>query len=680
MSKCAFVVLTLFFAICNLCSAQDNEATDSVFLSGNLDEFVLTYKAKPSSIRVEEGKVTMSLDEIANLPSFLGTSDPLRYLRSVAGVQTNNEVTAGLYIQGCADYQSILTVNGAPIYYPNHLLGLFSSFISDHFETIALKKSAHDASFSNRLGGGIWLQTKSALPEKFRISGNLGLIGSDLTIEVPCGKKSALFVSGRATYINLIYGKLLTIDDIALRYGFQDYNLTYSLFPSDRDTLLFTAYFGCDKLSAKMTQSDVNASLRWHNMAASVVWNRRLTDSGNIQTTAFYSGYGNKLGVASQSTDVKERANLATVGAKSCVEYGILPKLTLKGGVEWNMHLSTPGLFAISSNATSDINSASEQQRNHETSLFFQVEHAVHPHFSYDVGVRGSLFAGAQQFSWGIDPRLNLKFRIDANNVIYAHYGMYHQYLHKIALTNGGLPSDFWLQTTSKSKPEIAHAVSVGYNLNLLDGKYALSAEGYFKQLYNAQEFYGNIFEVINTNFDYERMIVQGNGRNYGLNIMFNKNKGYVKGYISYALGWAMRQFDELGGGYDYPAAYDRRHDLKLVLNSQVARRWNIGLMFALMSGTPYTPPKYAYLLNGKIACEYGALNSANLPLYHRLDLSVSCWIIKDERGELGLNLSLANVYCQKNALFTVLDDRFRMRQITMLRTVIPSLNLFFKF
>ncbi len=679
MSK-SLAVLILFFTICGLCSAQNTEIADSAFLYGNLDEVVLTYKVKPAAIRQVKGDVTMSLDEIENLPNFLGTADPLNYLRSVAGVQMNNEATAGLYIQGCADYQSVLTLNGAPVYYPNHLLGLFSGFISDHFETITLQKSAHDASFQNRLGGGIWLYTKKSATEKFKISGNVGLISSDLTMEIPCGQKSAFLISGRATYINLLYNKLLTIDDIALRYGFQDYNLTYSIFPSEKDTILCTAYFGRDKLSSEFTKSDVEAKLPWYNIAASVDWNHRFQDKGNIHTTAFYSGYENKLNVASQSVEANELANLASWGLKSHVEYKVLPQLALKGGAEWNMHITTPCLFDISENEIKSTSRDVKRQKKHETSFFLQVEHNVSAHFSYDLGIHSSFFSGEKQMFWGVDPRINLNFRINKSNMIYAHYGMYHQYLHKIALLNGGLPCDFWILASKNAKPELAHAVSLGYNLDIIDGKYSFSAEAYFKQLYNAQEFYGNVFELINTDFDYERMIIQGNGRNYGLNIMFNKNKGFVKGYISYALGWSMRQFAELGGGYDYSASYDRRHDLKIVLNSQVASRWSLGLMFTLMSGTPYTPPKYAYILNGKIACEYAALNSANLPLYHRLDLTANYWIIKDDRGELGLNLSLYNVYCHKNILFTVLDDKFKMRQISMLKYVIPSLSLFFKF
>ena len=117
-----------------------------------------------------------------------------------------------------------------------------------------------------------------------------------------------------------------------------------------------------------------------------------------------------------------------------------------------------------------------------------------------------------------------------------------------------------------------------------------------------------------------------------------------------------------------------------MVLNSQVAKNWNIGLMFVLASGIPYTKAQEAYMLNGQMVCRYGTYNGAHLPLYHRLDLSVSYDIIKRDDHELGINLSLYNTYAHKNVQFIVYREDLHPWYGVMLSTIIPSISIYGKF
>ena len=107
---------------------------------------------------------------------------------------------------------------------------------------------------------------------------------------------------------------------------------------------------------------------------------------------------------------------------------------------------------------------------------------------------------------------------------------------------------------------------------------------------------------------------------------------------------------------------------------------WSLGAMFVLASGAPYTPFKSSYILNGQIMYEFGIHNSASMPLYHRLDLSVNYYIIRKLNQELGINLSLYNVYCHKNAQFMITSGYFQQKKMTLLPFVIPSLSVFFRF
>ena len=68
------------------------------------------------------------------------------------------------------------------------------------------------------------------------------------------------------------------------------------------------------------------------------------------------------------------------------------------------------------------------------------------------------------------------------------------------------------------------------------------------------------------------------------------------------------------------------------------------------------------------------------MPLYHRLDISCSCDIIKKADHELGINLSIYNVYYQKNAQFVVYRQNIHPIYGSSLSTIIPSISIYGKF
>ncbi|HCS87229.1 MAG TPA: TonB-dependent receptor, partial [Bacteroidales bacterium] len=128
-------------------------SADTIQINKELDEVEVVQERSSQLVNITRSKLVIDAHDIQSMPKFLGTSDPIRYLQSLAGVQTNNETSAGIHIQGCDDYQTLTAINGAPIYYPNHLLGLFSTFIAPHFESIEIEQSEHNGLMENRIGG-----------------------------------------------------------------------------------------------------------------------------------------------------------------------------------------------------------------------------------------------------------------------------------------------------------------------------------------------------------------------------------------------------------------------------------------------------------------------------------------------------------------------------------------------
>ena len=221
------ILLLIILLVISGGSYADTIPADTIFMQhAELEEITIVENKRVNLIRDSNSMLQIDIKGLDVLPKFLGTSDPMRYLQTISGVQTNSETTAGIYIQGCDDHHTILNINGAPIYYPNHLLGLFSSFIPAHFQSMNVEKSAHSALFHNRLGGEVSLVPNTEFSRKVGVDGNVGLIGAEVTMPVSIGEKSDLFLSARSSFVGLLYGKLLNFEGYQAKYEFQDFNAT----------------------------------------------------------------------------------------------------------------------------------------------------------------------------------------------------------------------------------------------------------------------------------------------------------------------------------------------------------------------------------------------------------------------------------------------------------------------
>src|SRR5574344_835138 len=221
------------------------------------------------------GTLMWDMDFMNSLPKILGNADPLHYAQLLPGIQTCNEYDSGLYIQGCDQSQNYVTISGAPLYNVQHMLGFFSIFNSPHFASMSFTTSRHSASFPNRLGGELDMDLPDSIPIRFNGELSVGVMSSQATLRVPFSSRSALFVSARAAYLNLLYGRWLRMEGTQVKYAFDDYNITYLLRPSEKDIIHLNAYYGGDNVSLIDAGYQADCLLNWGNALFSVDWHHR---------------------------------------------------------------------------------------------------------------------------------------------------------------------------------------------------------------------------------------------------------------------------------------------------------------------------------------------------------------------------------------------------------------------
>ncbi len=588
---------------------------------------------------------------LESAPNVLGFPDPLKYLQALPGVQTTNEIQSGLFVDGTSSSHTLVQLDEAPIYNASHLLGMYSMFNNYHFGAMEFSKRAGPS--NNRLGGLVVMRTDTVRPQKVSARLSAGLIGSQANVRMPLQKNSVLSVSARATYLNFLYGGLLekSMDDASLVYGFQDVNANWTSRLDPDDAIMLNFFSGWDKARLRTDGNDMDALCRWKNAVASATWEHK-TEKGHLNQSIYGSSYF--CGLETYSYD---RA-FSLPGGISDYSYGLDGMRIFGCGIlNYGVKVSRFG-FEESLPEISDSGYAGKGHRTNLKSWSFTAHASmawnINRNNTFETSVLGSRFIGNgddDRFA-SLDPSVSLTHSFDgqSGSILKFGAGISHQYLHLFGYTSNGLPTEFWLPSDDRIKPESSRFCSVYYEGGLFDQAVNLSVELYYKSLGNLVEFNNNMNDVYFEDYSMRDGLLVGNGHSYGFNLMLRKDRGRWNGWISYAYG---RAFTKVNGAAGYsPTYFERPHDLNVRLNWKPGSKWTFSADGMYCSGTPFSMPKYIYLLNESVVVEYGEHNNARLPANWRVDLSADWNIRHDEKCSYGLNFSLYNAMFNENVMY----------------------------
>lgn len=645
--------------------------TDSLYLS--LDSTTFVSERHSSLLRTtSDGVMEVDIDMLQRMPKILGNTDPLHFVRLLPAVQTNSECDSGTHIQGCDGAHNDISVGGVPVYGANHLLGLFSAFNPAHYGQMEFAV----ASSSNRLGGKVMMSLPDTLRKEVVGDFTLGLMSFQGTIGVRLGKKSHMKLSARRSYLNLLYGRWLTFLDSRVEYGFGDYNFTYLFTPTRKDKIWLDFYFGNDNVVLSEKSFNIDLGVDWGNLAGALHWEH----SGSSilhRHTFFYSGY---------SSDVQVDQDDARVGLPSYIRSaGYKGRFRLHGMragadvVLYETKPQCPHLEGVFNSTESEV----PLQQGMEASVYAGYSYTFADRLLLDASLRGSMFlAPNQRPYWSVSPDLSLTYNLYHAGKIKGTYSWRSQHIFQVGMSNIGLPLEFWLLAGHYSKPQRSQSLDLSYEVSLFNGALSVSAGLFGKLLYNQMEYKGDILDLLLSSYDLNEKLLKGKGWNYGVNVMLHKKSGNFTGWINYSLGRALRQFDHPDYSGFYPANHERVHDLNVVGSYQLGR-WNFSGVFIFASGLPFTAPRSFYLSSGQIVAEYGEHNACRMRPYARLDLSVTCRIVKKDRHENGVNISLYNAFGRKNDIMYKIrtdENGFGFAPASISMCFMPSVSYYHKF
>jgi hypothetical protein len=313
--------------------------------------------------------------------------------------------------------------------------------------------------------------------------------------------------------------------------------------------------------------------------------------------------------------------------------------------------------------------------------------------FTYNLNndkVDSTFYPGNRIVKWygGLEPRINIRFKLGESSSIKASAVKNYQYIHLVTNNGSTLPTDLWVPSTYLVKPQIAWQYALGYFRNFLENSVEGSVEVYHKAMQNQIEYRPGYTPTAVTR-DPELDYVFGKGEAYGAEFLLNKTKGRLTGWVGYTLSYTYKTFPAINNGRTYPAKYDRRHDLSVVATYQYSKKWTFSSVFIFGSGNAITLPTNYYFVEQQVTPEYSTINSYRLPAYHRLDLSAVYHPTRKpgKKWRSSWAFSIYNVYSRQNPYFLYVDTRgtvaggvkAKVKQVSIF-PILPAVTYNFEF
>ncbi len=622
--------------------------------------------------KVDISRVNLTNRDIRRAPAFI-ESDIFRTLQLLPSVSSSNDFNAALIVRGGSPDENLILLDGAEIYNPYHIGGIFSTFNSDMISDTEFLAGGFPANYGGRLSSVLAITAREGdskngrfrekKPKLFKYvdfskgKAEVSLLSSRILLEGPFLEGSWMF-SGRRTYFDKFVDLYYQLNDELpdtppSNYYFWDSHFKAKTSIGNNNQLIYSRFSGRDDFFASFGGVDfpgIEFNWDWGNGTQGLTWRFIPNNSYIINTSIAQTKYNFNVGfefdfivedttseTSTTTPDIElTLENLVKdIDINQHIKYIYNEDLTIEAGWQLKyLSLNYQEWFAGRETAHLESNpqiSSGFINMTWRPALSFYINTGLRVS-KYDESING----GYDKYLY--DPKIGLKFNPNANLALKFTIGRYSQFLYTINQEEELLRIvDFWQPIPPGEKPQENIHYILGSEYWISDGN-TLSIEAYYKN-------YTNIYDL-NPLPDYTNIegtiAIPGTAKGFGLEFLYRLRLNKLSGWISYAYSNIERTVDLNSDGLiwdekeQYPAKYNKPHSFSSVLSYQLNPKYSFGLSCVYGSGQTYTPvigkvhqsgiELYGSLENpyqyfGNI---YGARNSSKYPNYFRLDLSLS--------------------------------------------------------
>ncbi|MEN8126018.1 MAG: TonB-dependent receptor [Bacteroidota bacterium] len=682
-----------------------------------LDEVVIDADRDKNVRQAVTGLTQIKVKNIKTIPLVLGERDVLKVATTMPGISKAGEGSSGYNVRGGKTDQNLFLLDDAVIYNPTHFFGIFSALNPYTSGDLNIYKGNIPAEYGGRLSSVFDINTKNANSEKFSGEGGIGPVTSNLMLNIPVVKnKSAMIVGARGTYSDWL---LKSLDDESLNNSeasFYDVVLKYNHKINDNNNIETTGYYSKDNFS--ITSDSIYS---YSNRLFSLNWNHKFNEKNKAELILVNSEYQYNIGFEGNSTNNFDFGyKINETEAKINIQSSLNENHIFDYGISSKLYNNEPGKMQPKDSESIIEQTTVPKERALESAIYISDNYKISENLVLNAGFRYTQYAFLGETSQrvyiddlpkndatvidtlhysnneiaktygGPEFRASVRYSFSPTFSVKASYNKNYQFIHTLSNNTTASPTDTWKLSDLNIKPQQANQFAIGIYKNIENNdNIELSIEGYYKQSKNILDYKVGADLLLNEAI--EREIIQGDGKAYGVEFLIKKPKGKLNGWLGYTYSRSLIKFDSefteetVNSGDFFPSNYDKPHDISMVLNYKLTKRYSFSANFVYQTGRPVTYPIGNYIYNGSEYVFYSNRNEYRIPDYYRLDLGIN---IEGNHKIKKLahsfwNISVYNVLGRNNpysVFFVTENGEIKAYQSSIFSVPVPTITYNFRF
>ena len=686
-----------------------------------LEEVVVNENVERLNLKSPQMSVnSLAINTIKNMPAALGEVDIIKSITLLPGVTNGGEGASGFNVRGGAADQNLILLDEAIIFNSSHLFGFFSVFNPDAIKDIKLYKGGIPANYGGRVSSVLNIYQKDGNSNDFSAQGGVGLISSRLLVEGPIKKERGSFlVGGRSSYAHLFLPLIESVEDNKAYFYDLNTKLSYTL--DNKNNLFLSGYFGRDVFDIVNLFNNA-----YGNSVANFRWNHLFSNRLFSNLSLIYSDYDYKLDFS--FADFVWNSSIVNLNLKYDFKHYLSDIIKLEYGLNSIYYKFDPGLIEPTKEESQIQMNKLTDKYALESSLYGGINYQLNPKTSIQLGGRLSNFVrfgqkintyvndnpleynsalkiyqaaeplGEMNYERGtilknflyFEPRVAFAYQNKPTSSFKLSYNRMVQYLHLISNTNSPTPIDIWTPSGRFIDPQLLDQFAIGYFKTFKSNRYNLELEMFHKSIQNRLDYIDGAELIANNAI--EQVLLNGEAKASGLELLFRKNEGNLTGWIAYTLSRSEQRTPGrtplekgINNGNWYFTPYDKTHDISITTSYALNKKWDINANFLFQTGQPITYPEAQYQFMDFSIPNYENRNSSRLPNYHRLDISANYTPNRNQKKFSGQWVfSVFNAYNRQNAANIRFQKNIDTGQNEAVRLsifgIIPSVTYNFKF
>lgn len=495
----------------------------------------------------------------------------------------------GAFILRASDPQdSLVTLESQPFGLPFHFYGLATTLATDLIDRIEVLPGNFSARWGRAAGGVVNVTLRSPARDRVHATVDVDLIDAGAYASVPIGRRSALAIGLRRSYVDAWLGAVDLGAGFTQLPRYWDYQAVYDADPTTSDNLRFVVSGSDDALGLNFDAPDVNdPNLRGASGSASAFhgaqarWRHRW--GSRAQHSLSLAGSISDSDVSTGGT-IHYLITTRQLSLRDEVEVSLGRVARLFAGVDVILGETESSLAAppLSPDGITDPTGATGLARYDGTRGFFnpaghvEVELDDHRRWRALLGLRVDHFSRADAYT--VDPRASGLFRLHPNLALRGAFGAYSTvprgYVVIPGFGNPDLGPEHWWHGTA------------GLQIDVVPGAVELTSDAFVKW---ADDAAAPSTRTVTRDGQAtpERYANTGAARVVGGEWWLRLRAGRlpIYGWLSYTYQRAERR-DAPGLAWR-PSPWDQPHLLSFILGAVLPRGWEVGARLRWASGLP---------------------------------------------------------------------------------------------